>query len=130
MGGRQVSVAPEISTAGRLISLCREYSESLSKISSDAIALTKLYGETAANHSGFFTSAKPYKNFVRHQLNALQNNLTHLQVGIRELIRAVSQQIEHAGLEFDDRLELQIRLADLEGKLKQTEELTSIALPE
>ena len=37
----------------------------------------------------------------------------------------MSQRVEHSKAEFEERLELRVRLADLEGRLNQTLNLTN-----
>ncbi len=126
-----MSVATDINTPGRLIALCKEYGDYLARFSSESVALIDLYVGAASKFPNEPpTSIMKYKDILQQQKMARQTSFFQVQSGIQELIRAMSQQIEHASLEFEDRLELKVRLADLQGRLWEASQLAMIGFPD
>jgi hypothetical protein len=137
-----MSVAQETTASQRLLALCKEYTENVGKVKEEAERLAKQW--IAAQPFGGVDSAKEparkpkpilrgqatqqplsepdkLKLFAETRLDALASGYHWLENGVQELVRAVSQRLEHSEIDFEDRLELKVRLADLRGKLKQTE---------
>ncbi len=67
-----------------------------------------------------YQAGKP-GGIARARLDALVGRYLRLKSAVEQLIRALSQQIEHAGLDFADHIELEVRLADLQGRLEQAD---------
>jgi hypothetical protein len=65
-------------------------------------------------------AADMLRQFAYARKQGLVFGYMSLQNGVQELIRALSQRLEHSDIDFEDRLEIKFRLADLNGKLQQT----------
>lgn len=107
----------------RLLALCKEYTKTVNRTHAEAESLVRQWNE--AETPG--TSDK-LRELLKMRCRALYFGYSTLQSGIEELLRAVSQQIEHSDIEFEDRLELKVRLAELRGKLNETQTFLSALL--
>ena len=110
-----MSIAHE-TNAQRLISLCKEYTQAVAKIKEEADAVAKRIVQPSSRGSN-----DEGGQFARTSAFALHAAYQQLRKELLELVRAGSQRIEHSELEFDDRLELKLRLADLQAKLQQAD---------
>jgi hypothetical protein len=108
-------------TARRLISLCKEFTAFMRSAKTDA---EKFY-ELA---DGLHTAGSPNrpamdKDALNTRYRALQDKINSMQLAINDLVRAASQQIEHSDLEFADKVELKLRLAELEAQKTEVQAL-------
>jgi hypothetical protein len=114
-----MSVTEETNVAQRLLALCKEYTETIDGVKQEAESVAKRW--TEAQSSGAPGEGKEkLKAFAQQEYFALAARSNSLQNAVGELIRALSQRLEHSNAEFEERLELKVRLADLDGRLHQT----------
>lgn len=71
----------------------------------------------------------PEFHVVQQEYLALQQSFHTLRVSLRTLAQRVSQFLEHGDVDDVWRLELEVRLHELEGKLHQTEMIVDVGLP-
>jgi hypothetical protein len=109
------------------VALLQEYTAKLDDFASQARALrTRAAGESAGASDERLAKGEDL-DFLR---SVLKDRVDRLSNQIQNLSRATSQIIEHG--RFDaaiDRVELQVRLADLEGALIAAQDLVRHPLP-
>ena len=115
-----MAVAGEANAPQRLLALCKEYAATIGKAKEEVESIARQWGEARSSD----TPAK-LQQFLVVRCKALSGSYSSLQGGVQDLVRGVSQQLEHSQLAFGDRLELRLRLAELEGKLVETQALLS-----
>ena len=106
-----MSEVAEESLVARIISLCKEYSETVSGIRKEAESLSVRWAEPGA---------VKVNQVLLPQFHALYFAFSSLEPKLQKLARTASQRIEHSQLELGEQLELEVRLADLESRLTQT----------
>jgi hypothetical protein len=104
--------------AGRLISLCKEFSASLLLSTNEVEKLSAKVTEIRSRRAADQESALKDMSAVNVIFGAAQRKIQSLQPAIEDLSRSVSQQLEYADLEFADKLELKLRLAELEAQMQ------------
>ena len=95
--------------AKRLISLCKEFTASLLVSSGEMEKLCARASEIRSRRSSDPDGAAKDMNATNVIFCATHGKVRSLQPAIDDLARTVSQQIEHAELEFTDKLELKLR---------------------
>jgi hypothetical protein len=91
-----------------VIPLLKEYTERLDRLSQQAREIVdriQVEGRTEI------------QELLRVEFDALQQRVVGLQSASQRLSRTVSQRIEHAPMDDEDRLRLALRLADFESAL-------------
>jgi|HubBroStandDraft_4_1064222.scaffolds.fasta_scaffold1092124_1 hypothetical protein len=111
--------------AGRLISLCKEYSAALLLSSGEVEKHCAKIAELRSRRRAGDESAAKEMNGVEVIFGAAHRKISSLQPAIDELARAVSQQLEYAELDFADKLEMKLRLAELEAQMQAAATLAS-----
>jgi len=101
-------------------SLLKEYSSKLEPIQKH---MRQLRDEVEKASFG-----SPEFHVVQQEYFALQQSFHTLGASLRTLAQRVSQFLEHADVDDVSRLELEVRLHELEGKLHQTEMIVNVGL--
>lgn len=107
-----VAEIPEaIETAGRLVELVSEYADKLSKAKEKALSVE-------IKPTGFTSTNRPPTPSLR--IRDLSDYLRYVRPPAEQLIRQSSQLVEHGAIDDTTRLELRLRLAELEHALLST----------
>jgi hypothetical protein len=109
-------------------SLLKEYSSKLDRMQGDMRRLREKHDQLRDKYDDapFSSSDLP---IVQQEYFALRHSFVAQEASLRKLAQRVSQRLEHASLDDVSRLELEVRLHELEAKLEQTGRLVDIGLP-
>lgn len=103
-------------------SLLKEYGKKLDQIQAEANSLLK---ELDHDFDPRYTKKD---EFVQERLTLLfHSRFMGLQRALLQFARATSQRLEHSDLEDIARIELKVRLADLEANLMHTQQFLELA---
>lgn len=110
----------------KVMPLVKEYTEKLTADIRRVIELKKEWEQA----SGFFGGPNAKKReFLTRELSFLRDRATHLRVPTLELARSASALIEWADIDLTGKLELRLRLAELESAIKAAAEMAEAPLP-
>jgi len=109
-------------------SLLKEYSSKLEQIQSDMRQLRHRHDQLRDKYDRAPFSSSDFP-IIQQEYSALRQSFHTQEASLRKLAQRVSQRLEHADLDDVSRLELEVRLHELEAKLQQTEMLLDIGLP-
>ena len=115
-----MTVSSEVSTSQRLLALCKEYAETIGRAKEEAKSIAREWNEAQS-----FVAPDKLRQFLVARCYALNDSYRSLLGGVQDLLRAVSQRIEHSEIDFEDRLELRVRFAELNGRMNETAALLS-----
>jgi hypothetical protein len=115
----------------RLIDLLREYTGKLGKLTAQAndipLAIQKAWSQVGGN--GGVRDIEASVEALQTEFSSLQLSINKLVPVVQELARYTSQMVEHAGLPLLGKLELRLRLAELEAACTVAQRATHIRLP-
>jgi F0F1-type ATP synthase membrane subunit b/b' len=129
MGGEQV-IADENekngNSAQRLIALCKEYTAYMAKAKAELEELCDK-SDRVAHDEIDPRRRKEQLDTLRTRFSMLAERVRRMERAMADLARAVSQQVEHADLDFADKLELKLRLAELTAQAAETLQIVSLS---
>jgi hypothetical protein len=117
------------SRVAKLSSLCKHYIAVLSKKREEAEEISRALISSRQRTPNNDASREDEFNIAAARLWGLQMSLRKLRPALQQLVRTVSQTVEHATRDDVDGLELTVLLADLEANLEQAEMLVNRLLP-
>jgi len=106
-------------SAQRLISLCKEFTESLRAAKEEVEKLSEKAIE--AKYEAVPVKTPMVLQALNIRVKSLMQRTLSIQPAINDLARAASQQIEHSDLDFADKFELKLRLAELQSQMNDTQ---------
>jgi predicted nucleic acid-binding Zn-ribbon protein len=99
--------------------LCKEFTESLRAAKEEVEKLSEKAIE--AKYEAVPVKTPMVLQALNIRVKSLMQRTLSIQPAINDLARAASQQIEHSDLDFADKFELKLRLAELQSQMNDTQ---------